>query len=75
MIATWGDTVRVKLSAPADMRPGELASVVAIVAIEGAAQAERWGVGLGTQIFGIEFGDGVTIELPEQWLEREGAQV
>ncbi len=71
MNATWGDTVRVKTDAPAGLRPGELASVVAIVTVEAQAQAEQWGVSVGTRLIGIEFGDGQTFELPEEWLERD----
>jgi hypothetical protein len=57
MAFTWGDTVRVKIDAPADLHPGAVADVVAITGDD------------ANTVYTIEFGDGSDIEVAEKWLE------
>jgi hypothetical protein len=66
---TWGDTVRVKLGAPPDARPGALAEVVGVRTVENDAQTREFAAPVGTQICLIEFGDGESAELAELLLE------
>lgn len=69
---SWGDTVRVKPSAPADMRPGERGEVVAITPIDTQASADLYDVPVGSLVYLVEFGDGDAIEIQATWLEAIG---
>lgn len=60
---TWGDVVRVSWEAEWWMRPGELASVVGIAAVETDEQVARYRAEKGQKLYLIEFGDGSSIEL------------
>ena len=66
---TWGDTVRVKVSAPATMRPGAIAEIVGIREVETEEQALQFQARIGSKIYLIEFGDGDATELGEAWIE------
>jgi hypothetical protein len=57
MRITWGDSVRVKAEAPAELRPGDIGAVVAITG-EGAHV-----------VYTIEFGDGTDSQIAEHFLE------
>ncbi len=67
---TYNDTVRVKQTAPPRCRPGELASVVGI-----SLQTERSGEFLKAFphgiLYTIEFEDGNSIELHEDFVEKD----
>ena len=67
--ATWGDTVRVKASAPMSMRPGAIAEVVGIRDVETPSQATQFETPIGSKVYLIEFSDGDAIELAEMWIE------
>jgi hypothetical protein len=66
---TYNDTVRVKQTAPARCRPGELASVVGI-----SLAAERSGEFLRAFphgiLYTIEFEDGSSVQLHEDLVEK-----
>jgi len=70
---TYNDTVRVKQAAPAQWRPGELASVVGI-----SLEAERSGEFLKTFphgiLYTIEFEDGSSVQLHEDLVRRAHSQ-
>ena len=66
---TWGDTVQVKASAQAAIRPGAIAEIVGIREIEGEAQAQQFGSPIGSRLYLIEFADGTSVEIPEAWIE------
>ena len=66
---TWGDTVRVNEAAEPMRRPGSLAEVVGLREIEDETQARCFGAAIGTKLYLIEFGDGVSIEIPEAWIK------
>lgn len=66
---TWGDVVRVKAHAPAILRPGAFASVVAIGDVETPEHAARLDAPIGTRTYLIEFGDGEAIEVAADWIE------
>ena len=68
---TWGDSVQVKQGAPSEFCPGGLAAVVAITEIETVQKAHQFGAELGSKTYLIEFGDGRTAEVPEDWLEAD----
>lgn len=67
---TFNDTVRVKASAPAELRPAALASVVMIH--EGIGRVGEYfkqfpdGV-----IYTVEFEDGYSVDIHEQLLEKD----
>jgi hypothetical protein len=66
---TWGDTVRVKAGAEPKRRPGAVAEVVGIRAIETESHAVRSDVPIGSKVYLVEFGDGTSVEIPEAWIE------
>ncbi len=66
---TWGDTVRIKSNAPVEMLPGRLAAVCGIREVENSDQAKQFGCAIGTTLLLVEFGDGHSIELPEDFVE------
>jgi hypothetical protein len=68
-VFTWNDTVRVKHSASANLRPGSLASVVGV-----HIEADRTGeflkeFPLGV-VYTIEFEDGSSVQIHESLLEK-----
>ena len=68
----WGDTVRIIPAAPAEFRPGLLASVCGIRPAPGAGEqsASSSAEVLDDQdLYLVEFGDGVALEIPGQFLE------
>ena len=67
---TWGDTVRVKVGASPEMRPGHLAAVCGIRDLENPDQAKQFSRPIGTTLYLVEFGDGSSIEIPEDSVER-----
>jgi hypothetical protein len=69
MELSWGDSVKIRLDAPAEVRPGAAASVCGIRRVETRNQGLEYGVTIGTTLYLIEFGDGTSIEVPETWIE------
>jgi hypothetical protein len=51
------------------MRPGAIAAVCAITEIENETQSKEFNAKIGSKVYLIEFGDGVSIEIPEAWIE------
>ena len=68
---TWGDSVRTKVGAPESARPGADAEVVGVRTIEHADQAHEFGTAVGSHVCTIEFGDGASVEVGEDWLEAD----
>lgn len=66
---TWGDTVRIKEGASPEMRPGTLAAVCGMREVETAEQSEQFGCAIGTTLYLVEFGDGASVEIPEELVE------
>lgn len=71
---TWGDSVRIKLTASVDMRAGELGEVVAITEIDTQNKVDLYGVPLGSTVYQIEFGDGKAMEIKESCLESSESE-
>ena len=67
--ATWGDTVRIKQNASPEMRPGTLAAVCGIREVESTDQSEQFDCAIGTILYLVEFGDGESVEIPENFVE------
>ena len=68
---TWGDSVRVRTGAPVELRVGECGDVVSITEIKTQAQADFYGAPVGKTVYQVEFGDGETVKVPEEWLEAD----
>ncbi|MBN2195456.1 MAG: hypothetical protein JW751_21740 [Polyangiaceae bacterium] len=66
---TWGDTVRIKKNASTEMRPGALAAVCGMREVETPEQSEQFGCAIGTTVYLVEFGDGASLEIPEEFVE------
>jgi hypothetical protein len=69
MRPTWGDTVRLKMAAPAELRPGQLAAVCGIRSVENSDQAKQFACDIGTTLYLVEFGDGHSVEVAEHLVE------
>ena len=54
----WGEEVRVVVTAPSNMRPGQFASVCGMREMK------------GSRVYTVEFGDGQAMEIPEDSLEK-----
>ena len=68
-VATWGDTVQVKVNAPMSMRPGAIAAVVGIREVETPEQVLQFEAPVGSKVYLIEFGNGDAIEISEAWID------
>lgn len=68
-VPKFGETVSVNLNAPDEYLPGSLGEVVGIIECDSEAFEEATGVPVGEVAIGIEFGNGVTIEVPLAWVE------
>ena len=66
---TWGDTARIKNSASTEMRPETLAAVCGMREVETPEQSQQFGCAIGTTLYLVEFGDGASVEIPEQFVE------
>jgi hypothetical protein len=66
---SWGETVRVKVGAHPARRPGAVAEVIGIREVETEAQARQFEARYGSKLYLIEFGDGTSVEIPEDWIE------
>lgn len=64
---TYDDTVKVKITAPSEVRPGALASVIAIT--EEPRQGSYFEKFPPGTIYSIEYEDGVASEIHESLLE------
>ena len=67
---TFDDTVRVKGEAPHHFRPGERASVtmVFLPADRHGAYFEQFPPGI---VYSVEFEDGNSVDVHEDWLEKD----
>ena len=61
---TWGDTVRINSNAKPEQRPGTLAAVCGLREVETEEQAREFACPVGTTLYLIEYGDGVSMEVP-----------
>jgi hypothetical protein len=66
---TWGDTVRIKFTAPAHFRPSDLGEVCGMWMVETEENAAARNEPIGTITYTVEFGDGTSLQIPEQYLE------
>ena len=65
----WGHLVHVISAAPAEWRPGNPADVCGVRTVDRNEVFGPMVTKRGTIIYTIEFGDGHTIEVPEEYLE------
>jgi hypothetical protein len=65
----WGDTLKIKKSAPADMHPGEIVSVCSVVKIDPEDVIKEPFLVEPTWLYTVEFGAGSSIEVSECYLE------
>jgi len=67
----YGQTVRVSAHARKSFRPGELVAVVGMWKVSNNEQAHHTGHPVGTVLYLIEYDDGSSIEIPEEYIEPE----
>lgn len=61
--------MRIRGGAPPEMLPGHLAAVYGMREIETGEQAKQFGRPIGTTLYLVEFGDGHSVEIPEDLVE------
>jgi hypothetical protein len=66
----WGETVRVKNTAPHIFRPGEIVSVCGMTKIDSRMLANKYDSNIGEWVYTIEYLGGSDIEIPERYLEK-----
>ena len=66
---SWGDTVRVSANAPEAYRPGALGSICGMRTITTRETAELFACQMGTMVYTVEFSDGLSLEVSDQYLE------
>ena len=65
----YGQTVSVKHDAPDRFRPKHSGSVISLHENESKEYTAKTGVPVGEVAVGVEFGDGVCIEIPLMWIK------
>jgi hypothetical protein len=66
---TWGDAVKVKISAPNKFCPGKTGSICGITPVYSSDLVQKSENILETIMYLVEFNDGLAIEIPEEWLD------
>lgn len=66
----WGESARVKDTAPTNYRPGQIVSVCGMTKIKSKTLADRYKSNIGEWIYTIEYIGGSDIEIPEHYLEK-----
>jgi len=66
----WGESVRVKITAPANFSPGEIASVCGMTQIRSEKLAHLYKSNIGEWVYTVEFIGGSDMEIPERYLEK-----
>ncbi len=67
----WGESVKIKDTAPSNFCPGKLASVCGMIKITPEDVRKQLSVVEPTWFYIVEFGDGSSIELPECYLDPD----
>jgi hypothetical protein len=67
---TWGDTVRVSLTAPPQYRPGSLGAICGLRTVTEGGSSSTEQLAVSGDLYLVEFGDGFTIEIPDRLLEE-----
>jgi hypothetical protein len=65
----YGQTVRIVASAPASLRPGAEVAVVGMTKLDYARELLGVRHPVGTVAYLIEYADGTSVEVPEQYIE------
>lgn len=65
----YGQTARVASQAPPSIRPGERVAVVGMRTIDNALASRETGYPIGTPLYLIEYDDGSSREVPEQYIQ------
>jgi len=66
---TFGDTVRIRRTAPAEYRPGHVAAICWVDENIDEGLARATGFDVGANIYLVEFADGQSIYVEERMLE------
>lgn len=61
---TYGDAVRVRLTAAPKWMPGAIGSVASVYEVTSEAYSKKAGVSVGTTMIGIEESEGTFFEVP-----------
>ena len=65
----YGQTVRVVASAPVSLKPGTNVAVVGMTRLDQEREVLKVRCLVGTDIYLVEYADGTSIEVPEQYIE------
>lgn len=66
----WGETVKIKDTAPNIFRPGEIVSICGMTKIDSMKLSDKYDSHIGEWVYTIEYLGGSDIEIPERYLEK-----
>lgn len=66
----WGETARVKNTAPLNFRPGQVVSICGMTKIKSKALADKYDSSIGEWVYTIEYLGGSDTEISERYLEK-----
>ena len=66
----WGETVEVDEKAPTEFHPEEIGEVCGIHKVESHNQSFAFNRPIGTVVYTIEFANGGSVEVPEEFLSE-----
>lgn len=66
----WGESVKVKDTAPAQFRPGQIASVCGMIKVKTKTLADKYKRSIGEWIYTVEYIGGSDTEIPECFLKK-----
>lgn len=65
----WGETVKVKNTAPVYFRPGEIASICGMIKVKSKFLADKYKSNIREWVYTIEYIGRNDVEIPECYLE------
>lgn len=66
----WGETVKIRDTAPPIFRPGEIVSVCGMTKTNSKVLADKYGSNIREWVYTIEYLGGADTEIPERYLEK-----
>ena len=71
----WGETVKIRSTAPTTFHPGQIVSVCGMTKVLSKLLSEKYKSEIGEWVYTIEYIGGSDIEIPERYLEKYETEV
>ncbi len=66
----WGESAKVKKTAPIIFRPGKIVSICGVIHVKYKLLADKYDSKIGEWVYTIEYVGGSDTEIPERYLEK-----